>query len=183
MRILGIDPGLQTTGFGVIDAEGHGLRYVASGTITTTHLARANLLAAHLDGSRALASLADHDAYVSPDWYGSEDQVPTWLYIAVEAEGPVRRLGDDELVEQVDGLSAVHEAALAPKPIWTREKMSPARYDALLHGIVGFELNPESLRGTRKLNQNKHGSDRDGALAGLRGVGRDALAALVETAR
>ncbi len=36
MRILGIDPGLQTTGFGVIDAEGAALRYVASGTIKTT---------------------------------------------------------------------------------------------------------------------------------------------------
>lgn len=43
MRILGIDPGLQTTGFGVIDVEGHALRYVASGTITTTHLARGDI--------------------------------------------------------------------------------------------------------------------------------------------
>ena len=38
MRILGIDPGLRTTGFGVIDQEGATLRYVASGTITTHHL-------------------------------------------------------------------------------------------------------------------------------------------------
>lgn len=36
MRILGIDPGLQTTGFGVIDAQGAQLGYVASGTIRTT---------------------------------------------------------------------------------------------------------------------------------------------------
>jgi len=35
MRILGIDPGLRTTGFGVIDAEGARLHYVASGTIRT----------------------------------------------------------------------------------------------------------------------------------------------------
>lgn len=35
MRILGIDPGLRTTGFGVIDAEGSQLHYVASGTIST----------------------------------------------------------------------------------------------------------------------------------------------------
>ena len=35
LRILGIDPGLRTTGFGVIDAEGSRLRYVASGTIKT----------------------------------------------------------------------------------------------------------------------------------------------------
>jgi crossover junction endodeoxyribonuclease RuvC len=38
MRILGIDPGLRTTGFGVVDVEGSALRYVASGTINTQHL-------------------------------------------------------------------------------------------------------------------------------------------------
>ena len=43
MRILGIDPGLQTTGFGVIDVAGQSLQYVASGTITTTHLERGDL--------------------------------------------------------------------------------------------------------------------------------------------
>jgi len=35
MRILGIDPGLQTTGFGVVDVQGPQLSYVASGTIRT----------------------------------------------------------------------------------------------------------------------------------------------------
>ncbi|MEO6030501.1 MAG: crossover junction endodeoxyribonuclease RuvC [Burkholderiaceae bacterium] len=35
MRILGIDPGLRTTGFGVIEAVGPTLHYIASGTITT----------------------------------------------------------------------------------------------------------------------------------------------------
>lgn len=37
MRILGIDPGLRTTGFGVIDVEEGHLQYVVSGSITTTH--------------------------------------------------------------------------------------------------------------------------------------------------
>jgi len=35
MRILGIDPGLRTTGFGVVECEGARLHYVASGTIKT----------------------------------------------------------------------------------------------------------------------------------------------------
>lgn len=43
MRILGIDPGLQTTGFGVIDRQGHAITYVASGTISTSHLSRGDL--------------------------------------------------------------------------------------------------------------------------------------------
>ncbi|HEY8100482.1 MAG TPA: crossover junction endodeoxyribonuclease RuvC [Burkholderiaceae bacterium] len=36
MKILGIDPGLRTTGFGVIDKQGNKLSYVASGTIKTS---------------------------------------------------------------------------------------------------------------------------------------------------
>ena len=43
MRILGIDPGLQRTGFGVVEIEGAQLRYIASGTISSLELARGNL--------------------------------------------------------------------------------------------------------------------------------------------
>ncbi|MDR0934068.1 MAG: crossover junction endodeoxyribonuclease RuvC [Burkholderiaceae bacterium] len=35
MRILGIDPGLRVTGFGVIEKQGTQLSYIASGTVTT----------------------------------------------------------------------------------------------------------------------------------------------------
>jgi crossover junction endodeoxyribonuclease RuvC len=43
MRILGIDPGLRTTGFGVIEAAGPRLAYVASGTISTAALPSGDL--------------------------------------------------------------------------------------------------------------------------------------------
>jgi crossover junction endodeoxyribonuclease RuvC len=36
IRILGIDPGLRLTGFGVIEKVGEKLNYIASGTIKTT---------------------------------------------------------------------------------------------------------------------------------------------------
>ena len=36
MIILGIDPGLRTTGFGVIEKHGNKLRYIASGTVKTS---------------------------------------------------------------------------------------------------------------------------------------------------
>ena len=35
MRILGIDPGLRNTGFGVVEAIGNEVSYIASGIITT----------------------------------------------------------------------------------------------------------------------------------------------------
>ncbi|HET9645801.1 MAG TPA: crossover junction endodeoxyribonuclease RuvC [Burkholderiaceae bacterium] len=43
MRILGIDPGLQTTGFGIIECDGPRLHYAASGTIRTSDAARGDL--------------------------------------------------------------------------------------------------------------------------------------------
>ncbi len=65
MRIVGIDPGLRTTGFGVIDVDGADLRYVASGTISTLHLDK-DLLPARLkvlfDGIREVVARYEPDA-------------------------------------------------------------------------------------------------------------------------
>ncbi len=66
-----------------------------------------------------LLAVTGANAYVSADWYVSPDQVPTWLYQAVHLTGPVRRLSDDELGVQVDGLSAKFENRLLPKKPWT----------------------------------------------------------------
>lgn len=55
MRILGIDPGLRRTGFGVIDVEGSRLQYVASGTIVVaTDQPLAQRLKVILDGLREI---------------------------------------------------------------------------------------------------------------------------------
>jgi transcriptional regulator len=118
------------------------------------HVARGNRAAA-LDGRRAIVSCVGPDAYVSPDWYATPDQVPTWNYLSVEAEGPLRPLDEQELAQLLDDLSAAHEARLAPKPAWTRAKMAPGRFEAMLKAIVGYELTIEDLRGTRKLGQHK----------------------------
>jgi transcriptional regulator len=143
------------------------------------HISRSNRGAAGLDGRRALLSCLGPDAYVSPDWYGTPDQVPTWNYVAAEAEGPLRLLPDEELAGLLDDLSEAHEARLDPKPRWTRDKMSPGRFDAMLRAIVGFELRIEDLRGTRKLGQTKGRAETEGAIAGLEAAGHDAIAGLM----
>jgi len=143
------------------------------------HISRGNRAAASLDGKRAIVSCLGPDAYISPDWYGVPDQVPTWNYLAVEAEGPLRRLDEDELAALLDDLSAAHEARLAPKPPWTRAKLTPARFAAMLNAIVGYELTIGDLRGTRKLGQNKDEATRRAAATGLAPF-NPALAALME---
>ena len=141
------------------------------------HVSRGNR--AKLDGRRAIVSVLGPDAYISPDWYGQDDQVPTWNYLGVEAEGPLRRLDEAELADLLDGLSAAHEARLAPKPSWTRAKLTPGRFEAMLKAIIGYELAIEELRGTRKLGQNKDEAVRRAAAAGLAPF-NPAVAALME---
>lgn len=153
------------------------VRRLAGGLGLDFHLSRGNGLAPHLaQGFRAVVLCAGPDAYVSPDWYAAADQVPTWNYLSAEAEGPVAALDEAGLVGLLDDLSAQAEAKLAPKPAWTRAKMSPGRFEAMLRGIVGARLTVERLEGTWKLSQNKSEADRAGVAAAL---GPHPLAALM----
>lgn len=146
------------------------------------HVSGANRAAPMLDGATALISCLGPDAYVSPDWYGTPDQLPTWNYVAVEGEGPIRRLSEPELVAHMDASAAVHEARLAPKRPWTRGEMAPGRFDAMLRGIAGFEVALDALRGTRKLGQHKSPAERRGAAAGVEAAGWPAMAAAMRAA-
>lgn len=144
------------------------VRRLPDGLAIDFHLSRSNALAPFLaEGFRAVLASLGPDAYISPDWYGSADQVPTWNYLSVEAEGPVAILDDAGLIAQLDALSAQEEARLAPKLPWTRAKMTPGVVDRMVRGIVGARLTVERLEGISKLGQNKSAADRAGAIAGL----------------
>lgn len=139
-----------------------------SGLVLDFHLSRGNALTAHLAaGFRGVMVSLEAEAYVSPDWYVAADQVPTWNYLTVEAEGPVVAMDEANLVRLLDDLSAQEEARLAPKPPWTRHKMSPGRFEAMLKGIMGASLKVERLEGVFKLSQNKDADDRAGVVAAL----------------
>ena len=141
------------------------------------HLARGNGLTRHLDGATALAVVQGPDAYVSANWY--EDKataVPTWNYIAVEMEGPARKLDDAGLIAQLDTLSALHEARIGETPPWTRDKMDRAYFSRLIGAIIGFEMRIAAWRPTIKLSQNKDADARERVAAGIERTGHGALA-------
>jgi transcriptional regulator len=132
------------------------------------HLSRDNLLTPRIAGGfHAVAVSQGPDVYVSPDWYVGADQVPTWNYLTVEAEGPVTPMDEAGLVRLLDDLSAQEEARLLPKKPWTRHKMAPGRFEAMLRGITGASLTVERFEGTFKLSQNKNAADRAGVVAAL----------------
>ena len=140
------------------------------------HVARNNPLAKLADGvSSWVMAVNGADAYVSPDWYASSDQVPTWLYQAVHLIGTVRPMSDGELGDHVDALSAKFENWLAPKAAWTSSKMTAGRLDAMKKAIVGLVMTVEEVEGSFKLNQHKSDADH-AAIASALTAQRDAAA-------
>jgi transcriptional regulator len=137
------------------------LRYADDGTPWAGfHVARGNPLAdlAAAGGTWLLAVMGP-DAYVSPDWYRSPDQVPTWLYQAVQLSGPVRVLAPQDQRAHLDELTETFEGWLAPKPPWSVDKVTSGRRDALMRGIVAIEMQVETIEGSFKLNQHKADAD------------------------
>jgi transcriptional regulator len=130
------------------------------------HLVRSNPIA-RLDGVSAVIAVSGPDGYVSPDWYGVEDQVPTWNYVAAHVRGRLERLGDGLMRDMLDRQSAAYEERLLPKRPWTADKMSDGALDRLMRSILPFRLHVEGIDATWKLNQNKTEAARLGAAAGI----------------
>jgi transcriptional regulator len=151
------------------------------------HVARHNPLVKLADGTSSwLLAVTDADAYVSPDWYVSSDQVPTWLYQAVHLTGVVRPLSDDELALQIDTLSAKFENRLLPKQPWTSAKMTAGRLDAMKKAIVGLVMTVAEVEGSFKLNQHKSETDYAavaGALGSQSEAGAQQIAYLMRQTR
>lgn len=155
---------------------------VRDGRILQFHLANGNALTSKIDGHQVLALVEGPNAYLSANWYEDvSGAVPSWNYLCAELEGTARRLDRDALVALVDDLSLHLEPKVGEN--WTRAKMDPARFEALLGGIKAFELNITAFRGTRKLSQNKPENEVQGLMRGMEGNGGHAMTAAMRAIR
>jgi transcriptional regulator len=155
------------------------LTYASDGTPQLSfHVARGNPLPACADGQTPwLLMVNGPHAYVSPHWYASPDQVPTWLYQTVHLTGPARIMSGEELVQNLDRLSAKFEAWLAPKPAWSVAEVSSGRREMLLRAITGIVMSVDTVEGSFKLNQTKSDADAENVAGALAAQGgSDALA-------
>ncbi len=144
------------------------------------HLVRSNPIVRALGTPQAAKiAISGPDSYVSPDWYGVADQVPTWNYIAVHLSGPLELRPVQELHDLLDRQSRLFEERLAPKAPWTSEKMSEGVMERMMRAIVPCRMKITGVDGTWKLNQNKPDDVRHRAATHIEteGLGSD-LAAL-----
>jgi len=128
----------------------------ATGDVVDLHLVRSNPIARVLQAPvEAKIAITGGDSYISPDWYGVPDQVPTWNYVAVHLTGVLERRPQEELRDVLDRQSAFYEERLLPKPPWTTAKMTPEVLDKMMRMIVPCRIKVTGVDGTWKLNQNK----------------------------
>lgn len=127
------------------------------GALAEFHLVRSNPIVRLLKDSDVEMRLAVQGpySYISPDWYGVSDQVPTWNYVAVHLVGSVTLRPLDTLQGLLDRQSAMFEDRLLPKPPWTSAKMTPDVMDRMMRQIVPCAMQVSDIQGTWKLNQNK----------------------------
>jgi transcriptional regulator len=142
----------------------------AKGTLLG-HLARANPQWRHFAAGRpALAIFQGPHAYVSPSWYKSSPQVPTWNYVAVHARGVPAIIADEARIR--DHQRRLVETFEGGRPNRWRMEDLPAAYVAgMIKGIVAFEMSIDALDAKAKLSQNRAAADHAGAIAGLKATG------------
>jgi transcriptional regulator len=147
------------------------------------HLVRSNPICRSAP-SDAVIAVTGPDAYVSPDWYEIEDQVPTWNYVSVHLRGTLTALPPEAMRDMLARQSAAYEGQLKGKVPWTMEKMSDGVADRMMRMILPFRLQLMSVDGTWKLNQNKDNGARLKAADHMRdsiGSEKEALAALMKS--
>lgn len=124
------------------------------------HLARANPLHKVIaEAPQVTVIVSGPDAYISPDWYVSTDQVPTWNYLAAHIRGVAKPMTSERAHAHVEAMSLAFEARLAPKKPWSTSKMTEKRLAMMLAAIVPIEVEVLDIEASFKLSQNKTVAD------------------------
>ncbi len=121
-----------------------------------------------LFGKPARMVFSGPHAYVSPRFYATDLNVPTWNYVTVHATGtPVPLQDPDRVLKVLQDLTTENEAP-QDNP-WSIDQLDEKRVQGLLKGIVAFEMPVGRLEAKAKLGQNKSAEDRQALFDALEG--------------
>ncbi len=167
----------QRRGFGTVCVNGDPAPMLShvpfllneTATEAELHLVRSNPIARAVTApTPAVISVAGPDGYISPDWYDTPAQVPTWNYVAVHLRGHLFPAPEIDMRAHLDRLSAQFEDRLVPKKPWTTKKMPKDALERMMRQILPFRFTVEDVEGTWKLNQNKSDAAREAAADAVR---------------
>ena len=119
--------------------------------ILTAHYAKANRQWQDLNGN-VLVIFSEPHAYISPQHYEKEQNVPTWNYISVHCYGKGKVFESHEenlnvLERTIDFFDDSYRAQ------W--DGLNEDYKSKMIRGIVGFEIEVTDVQAKKKLSQNK----------------------------
>lgn len=123
------------------------------------HFGRANPQLTDIEESNeALVIFSGPHAYVSPQWYVSQNMVPTWNFQTLQVRGTAKTVGADQLIAILRQLTEFHESRFATQ--WSMNQLEPKELERMLDLIVGFEIMIEDIMFKDKMSQNRSIEDR-----------------------
>lgn len=133
------------------------------------------------EGQEVLAIFRAEEGYISPNWYPGKAEhhrvVPTWNYRVVHVHGAISFQHDEPAKRAAVGLLTSRRERRANGDAAWRMADAPADYmETMLAGIVAFRIAVRRITAKSKLSQNREARDLQGAVAGLRAAGEEALA-------
>lgn len=132
------------------------------------HMARRNPQWQHfLSNSESSIIINGPHTYITPAWYRSGKDVPTWNYVVAHLHGKM------ELVESFDA-----QLEILKQLSYFFEKQSPIPWEfelpedlleesELTSAIISFKFHIETVEAKFKLSQNRSPEDRQGIIDGL----------------
>lgn len=132
--------------------------------VLTSHFAKANSQAHELLEGNPLVIFTEPHAYISPKHYESEQNVPTWNYIAVHAYGKATLIESlEEKAQLLEQTISFYENDYLKQ--WNN--LSDDYKLKMMKGIIGFEIVVTELQGKKKLSQNRSEIEKDHIIADL----------------
>jgi transcriptional regulator len=128
------------------------------------HMARNNPQWKEFFDDEVMVVFPGPHAYVSPRWYEEEERVPTWNYAAVHAYGIPRLVG-----ERTEKHASQRRLIATLDPQWLPrfDALRQEYVDAMLDGIVNFEIAVTRLETRWKLSQNRSRREQENIAARL----------------
>ena len=144
------------------------------------HLARANdqWRSFHPE-NEVMVIFGGAHTYVSPRWYSTTGNVPTWNYQAVHAYGMPEIISDqEELYQLLTRLVDRYESNSGAVPEYHLDGLPKEHVLQKMKGIVGIRIRVTRLEAKFKLSQNRSQLERDTIIIELRKRGDENSSAI-----
>jgi transcriptional regulator len=137
------------------------LPLLLEGNTLIGHMAKANEAWKTLDGRSALFIFHGPHAYISPTFYGTQSNVPTWNYVSVHVRGKVTITEDEAFLKR-----AILELSRKYDPAFDIEK-NIEENKKLFSAITGIRVEISEVFGKFKLAQSKPESERQSVISAI----------------